>query len=485
MIPVSLFDTISHWHGQQMPIRQIARRLDVDVKTVRRHLRKQAAGATAPARSAPISKLAPYHQRVAELAEAGRTAWSIHTELAEDPEFPCSYELVKRHVREIRNQHPKVYERLEHPAGAEVQIDFGELARVGIDGRMVRTWALVGIWPHSRYRFSFVVTDQTVPAFLTAIQDGIRACESIPEQLTLDNLSSGVVRDQFHMRAYQRDFAAFCAHYGMMPNAVRPRTPTDKGSVENGVKALKNGLCGRSFASLEALRIAVAVRTAALNERVHSVTQRRPIDLFLNERRGQMPEVYPIALWVEAKVRRDCHVQAQYNYYSVPHRFVGKTITIRIDAEYISIFDDFVEIARHRRANGRGVTTTDRSHYPKEKRATWQERQAERLLRIRAIGPGVAAFWHGLHASRDHVHSDQVRGLLRLIDAGNHTDLDRACARAAHFGNFSIPALERIIEKRLFELPLDDLLGAPSPTPASTIALVRPLEAYAEIIGAR
>jgi transposase len=485
LIPVSLFDTISHWRGQQMPIREIARRLGIDVKTVRRNLRKQAGGATAPSRSAPASKLEPYHQRVAELFEAGRTAWSIYAELAEDQGFPSSYEIVKRYVRALRKQHPKVYERLEHPAGAEIQVDFGELARVEIDGRMVRTWALVGIWPHSRYRFSVVVTDQTVPAFLAAIQDGLRACESIPERLTLDNLSSGVVRDQLCLRAYQRDFAAFCAHYGMMPNAVRPRTPTDKGMVENGVKALKTGLKGRSFSSLDALRDAVAARTNALNERIHSVTQRRPVDIFTNERRGKMPEVYPIAMWAEAKVRRDCHVQAQYNYYSVPHVFVGKTVVLRMDAEYISIFNDFQEIAQHRRACGRGVTTTDRSHYPEAKRATWEERRAERLLRIRAVGPGVAAFWHGIHASREYVHSDHVQALLRLIDAGNHAELDRACARAAHFGNFSIPALKRIIDGRLFELPFDDLPVSLPPMPASTIALARPLEAYAELIGAR
>jgi transposase len=483
VIHVSLFDTIAHWHGQ-MPKREIARRLNIDIKTVRRVLRKQAAGATAPSKANAPSKLVAYHPRVAELFEAGRTAWSIYAELAEDPAFPCSYEIVKRYVRKLRQQNPKVYERLEHPPGAEVQIDFGELARVEIAGRAMRTWALVGIWPHSRYRFSVLVTDQTVPAFLAAIQEGIRWCGSIPERLTLDNLTSGVVRDRLRMRAYQRDFAAFCAHYGMMPNAVRPHTPTDKGMVENGVKALKSGLRGRSFSSLEALRDAVAARTALLNERVHSVTQRRPIDLFANEQRGSMPDIYPIAVWSEAKVRRDCHVQVQYNYYSVPHRFVGKTIVVRTDAEYVSIFDDFREIARHPRASGRGITTTDRSHYPEEKHATQEERRAQQLLRIRAVGPGVAAFWHGLHTSRDYVHSDQVRALLRLIDAGNHADLDRACARAAHYGNFSIAALKRIIDGKLFELPCEDIPIVPSPLSAATIALVRPLEAYAELIGA-
>ncbi len=105
-----------------MPKREIARRLGIDVKTVRRTLRKQTEGASRPNRTAPPSKLQPYHERVAELFQAGRTAWSIYSELAENPTFPCSYEIVKRYVRELRQQHPKVYERLEHPAGEPVPV---------------------------------------------------------------------------------------------------------------------------------------------------------------------------------------------------------------------------------------------------------------------------------------------------------------------------------------------------------------------------
>ena len=38
-------------------------------------------------------------------------------------------------------------------------------------------------------------------------------------------------------------------------------------------------------------------------------------------------------------------------------------------------------------------------------------------------------------------------------------DLDRACARAAHFGNYTLDALRSILERRLFELPLDERLA--------------------------
>ena len=100
MISVTQFDSIRHWHEQGMSQREIARRLHVDVKTVRRELSKMAAGATKPERTSPGSKPDPYHERMAHLIEDGRTAWSIYQELSADPEFPASYELVKNHWAE-------------------------------------------------------------------------------------------------------------------------------------------------------------------------------------------------------------------------------------------------------------------------------------------------------------------------------------------------------------------------------------------------
>jgi IS30 family transposase len=39
VISVALYQTIQEWHGSGVGTREIARRLKIDVKTVRRHLR--------------------------------------------------------------------------------------------------------------------------------------------------------------------------------------------------------------------------------------------------------------------------------------------------------------------------------------------------------------------------------------------------------------------------------------------------------------
>jgi len=482
VIPLELFETIRLWRDRGIPRREIARRLQVDRKTVQRALAKIDAGATAPKRSAPASKIAPYRERIAEAVAAGRTAWSIYQELSAEPSFVgCCYDLVKREARAARVHEPRVFERLEHPPRAEAQFDFGELVRVPHGGKMVRTWAFVMIWPHSSWRYETVVLDQTVPTLLGCIQAALIASECIPERLSEDNLLSAVLRKTLGVRPYQRDFAAFCAHYGMAPNAVRPRTPTDKGRVENAVGVLKKSLRGRAFGSFEELLAAVAHHMQLVNDRPHSLTGKRPNELLPCERRHALPEPYPLAQWGEFRVRRDCHVGVHKNFYSVPYRLAGKSVVVRVDADSVLVYDDLDLVARHRRSFGRGENVTDRSHYPSHKRLSTQQIHADRVERIRSIGPAAGEFLAGLFRTRDFVQADLYRALVQLIERHDALSVERAFQRAVHFGNFEIAALKEIIERRLFELPLDEFDLRPS-TPCE-IEIARPLDVYTHLYG--
>jgi len=478
---MAIFQTIGEWHKLGVGKREIGRRLGIDIKTVRRTVRKIEAGVAAPKRQSPGSKLDSYDERIVELAASGRTAWNVHLALREAG-FTGSYELVKKRVAVIRKKDPRVFERLEHLPGAEMQADFGELCRVRHQGQLVRTWAYVAVWPHSRYRYAEVVLDQSVPTFLSAMQNGIIAAGAVPERASVDNLAAAVLREHFHERGYQREFAAFCEHFDMQPNAVRPRTPTDKGAVENGVGVLKRALRGRSFETLEELQRAAKTAIDELNARASSLDHRRPNDLIIDERAKPLPERFTIAAWSEHRVRTDCHIQVRSNFYSVPYTLVGKRVVVRCDAGTIVVYDELTVVARHERYHGRGRTITDRQHYPEHKRKPTQEIRRERIDRIRSIGAGAAAFYGGLSRSRDVVHSDSYHALLKIIASTPPDDLDRACARAAHFENFSLEALRRILGARLFERPLEENLVLTTTSPAHLEATTR-LAAYSEIFG--
>jgi transposase len=155
--------------------REIGRRLSIDIKTVRWIVRKIEAGVATPKRRSPGSKLDSYDERIVELATYRRTAWNVYLAVR-DAGVIGSYELLKKRDAVLRRKEPRVFERLEHLPGAEMQADFGELCRVRHQGQLVRTWAYGAVWPHSRYRYAEIALDETVPTFLSAMQCTRRAC---------------------------------------------------------------------------------------------------------------------------------------------------------------------------------------------------------------------------------------------------------------------------------------------------------------------
>jgi transposase len=138
VISMALFQTIREWHSQGVSKREMSRRLGIDIKTVRRIVAKIETGAQGPVRQPSGSKLDAYADHIVSFAASGRTAWSIYVALREDPAFVGSYELVKKRVAQLRKRDPRVFERLDHAPGAEMQADFGELCRVCHQGQRVR-----------------------------------------------------------------------------------------------------------------------------------------------------------------------------------------------------------------------------------------------------------------------------------------------------------------------------------------------------------
>lgn len=59
-------------------------------------------------------------------------------------------------------------------------------------------------------------------------------------------------------------------------------------------------------------------------------------------------ERFEMTEWRSAKVHPDCHIQVSKNFYSVPFRFVGQTVRLRVGSRVLEVFDtDGNSIAAH------------------------------------------------------------------------------------------------------------------------------------------
>ena len=482
---MSIFLSIRALHERGEANKAIAKRLGVDVRTVRKYLERIELGATEPRRAPVPSKLDRYQGTIEAKVEEDLSATQIFQDLCDLDGFDASYPTVYRLVRKLRPKEPEVYCRMQYRPAEEAQIDFGEVGRIRVDGllRRVYLFAMTLCW--SRLAYYELVLDQKVPTFLGAIRRGFEFFGGAPERLKPDNLRSAVLLDALGQRYYQVDFFRLCQHYGTTPDAARPYTPTDKGRVERDIGYAKSSCFrGRTFGSLEEMRTHLERwMNHVANVRVHGTTKRRPVDLFERERPQLRPlpsEAYEICRWGRYRVRRDCHIYLEGNYYSVPYRYVGQTVSVRVSEDAVTVFADDEVLARHDRARGKGQDVTDPSHYPATKRLATQEIHRRRCLTVRSAGPHAAEFLHQLRHGR-WVFGPQAGKLAGLVRQHGADAVDQACRRALYFrSNQGTEAIRRILERGLHIRPLPE--EDPATAAGEREDFGRPLVEYAALL---
>jgi transposase len=485
MIQMSTFLAIRALLDEGTPKREISRRLSVDVRTVRRYCRSIASGDSEPRKSVSASKLDFHRERIVALVAQDFSATQIFQQLSARDDFHASYPTLRRLVRRLRKVEPEVFRRLHFRPGEEGQIDFGSIGTILVGGVPRRVHLFVLTLCFSRLAYYELVLDQTVPTFLGAIRRAFEFFGGVPERIKPDNLKSAVLLDQLGQRYYQEDFFRFCRYYGTLPDAARPATPTDKGRCERDIGYAKgNCFRGHHFSSLEEAREhLLRWRRDIADVRIHGTTQRRPIDLFEEERAHLRPlpaEPFEICRLAHYRVRKDCHIRVDGNYYSVPHTLVGERVTARVSEDTITVFAHGKIAAEHVLARGRGETVTIEDHYPPTKRLATQEIHRQRSLAVRAAGPHATAFAHALRQG-PWVVGPQLGLLVGLLAGYGPEALDLACRRALHFGAVDGAAvIQRILERGLQNQALPGaVVGDPSARGAD---FGRPLSEYAALL---
>jgi hypothetical protein len=132
------------------------------------------------------------------------------------------------------------------------------------------------------------------------------------------------------------------------------------------------------------------------------------------------------------------------NRYSVPWRYIGQTLPVRITETEVVIYSPQVEeVARHRLlAEGTsGQQSVQGEHQPRRDSAERLELLRERYARLGEVG---TRFLDGLLAARRN-GKDEAQKVLALLGSYAQQDLLRALQRAVRYRAFSLPAVERIL----------------------------------------
>jgi transposase len=402
------------------------------------------------------STVGAYRDEIVALRRQGVEVAAVRARLEEAHGQPLSYSALWRLVRRLEgSQAPETFVRVELPPGQEAQVDFGYAGRTldPLTGQPRKTWVFVLVLACSRHLYAELVFDQRVETWLLCHRHAFEFLGGVPERIVLDNLKAAILHAGAHDPVVQRAYRECAQHYGFRIDPNPPRTPHLKGKVEQGgVHYVKrNFLAGRAPAPVDELNRKLrqwCIEVAG--QRVHGTTKRRPLEQFEQLERAALrplPSVpYDLAVWKQATLHRDCHVVFEGSYYSAPHRLVGQPLRIRAGSRTVELFGaDHQRVATHARADRPGERLTVPAHLPPHKLPGLILDRETCRTQATSLGPATAQLIERLLAHRPEDRLKVAQRVLRLATTHGAERLERACARAEHFGTADYPTLKRIL----------------------------------------
>lgn len=450
---------------------QIGQMLGIDRKTVRKVLKENDA-ATAPEQAKAVwpSMLDEYREYIQIQLAKELSITRIHQDLMKEFGVECGYTTLRDYVAKIRKSQPRAYMVLHSLPGEEAQVDFGYIGTLKVNGAARKAWVFVMSLSYSRYMYVSITLDQSVQTFIRCHTQAFRYFGGVPQTVKIDNLKAAIVETDFYEPTVQRTYAAYAEHYGFLPNPCRVYTPTDKGKVESNVKYVKeNCFKGRDFKDLdEAEQFLQSWLCEAANRRIHGTTGKRPSDVFEEVEKAQLKslpaEDFVFSSSGRATVRTDCHIVHGGNFYSVPYAYIGMDVDVIEVNRLLKIYHAGKEIALHSLcSDAKGEHVTDKSHYPPAKTITQEELLSSYREKMSAVGEGALAFLEAFRHTQMYQchHYRSISGILALRKKYGDEALDKACARACHYGNITYRAVKKICESGLYALPLEEKTHPP------------------------
>ncbi len=168
---------------------------------------------------------------------------------------------------------------------------------------------------------------------------------------------------------------------------------------------------------------------------IHGTTRKVPAEVFHQvEKKSLQPlpsQPYEIMDMEHRKVTRMGHIMYNYNYYSVPCKFVGETLRVESNDKLLKMYNGADMVAIHSLSHDKGQYITREEHLPQEKRRKPREYYIEY---IEQIGPGAMQFVTALEEKLPRHWHDMARGIIKLSEPYEKCVVNQACQRAFDYG---------------------------------------------------
>lgn len=353
----------------------------------------------------------------------------------------------------------------ETEPGQYAQADF---ARLGIlwdeDTKKHRiAHAFIVTLAFSRLMFVYITFKQDTHAVIQGLELAWDYFEGIPKILIFDNLTPVVDKADRYSPRINKTFMEYAQFRGFIVDPANPAHPRGKAIVENNVAYVKkNFFAGKTFISRDDCQErAIDWCSSVAANRIHGTTRQRPLQLFKDLEKNKLTPYdntrYDTPYWARPLVHTDHHVSFKKSLYSLPTKYIGKTVDVRGDSALVRIYFNDELIKTHPRMPEK-KRSTDYSDYPEEitpytlRNANYQISAGK--AKHPAIGDYIAYLlsgtypWHRIRSAQS---------LLRIADKYGFDRTAAACTKAFTHGIDDVRRIERMLKNGVEkDLPKND-----------------------------
>ena len=381
IVEMDVYSKIRSYFNDGKSIRWIARTLGVSRQTVR----KYCSGETMPglrkeyhrAKSTVTDDVEKFilscfaEDKAEGLPKQQHTAKRIYDRLVSEKGFSGGESTIRKAVSDLHKENfvpAQADIPLEYDPGDAAQIDWGECT-VYLGDTKTKLYSFCGRLCYSCDIFVQLFRSQNLEAFLEAQQRMFDYFEGIPSRLIFDN-AKVAVKEGFGKHAVATDgYRAFAAHYAFKTDFCNIASGNEKGLVENLV-----GYSRRNFMvpvpkanNIEELNTQLLDRCLEYRKNHKIDAHRLPVnDAYQIDKRylHAIPAYrYDTSRTVICEVGDYSTVRFEKNNYSVPVRYLRKTVTVKGYADKVMILYRGKLIASFDRLYGSGKTSYRLEHY--------------------------------------------------------------------------------------------------------------------------
>ncbi len=290
------------------------------------------------------------------------------------PEITAKERAFRNYIAPIREKYRNSKIRYYHPVvekkdNCQIQVDPGEsYVKMDGSGNFFKVYFVVFVFSYSRLMFvSFQVRPYNTDDFIKAHLEAFNYFGGVAKEFVYDQTKLVVIREKYREVWFNEKFHQFANKHEFLPIVCEGYDPESKGKVERAVQYVKNDfLYGDYFCNVEAVRkLSLIWLNEVANVRIHGTTQRKPVELFLEEK----PYLKNNSIFKDnrniRKVDKVGLISYESNKYSVPFIYQRKDVVVTRDGNDLKIYDVLTneEIACHKISCFKNMMITNYNHY--------------------------------------------------------------------------------------------------------------------------